>query len=262
MSAKVVHYWPRHRTQLWRPVTGRVDCGPRSWQHAIDHATRGQDVPGIDRIRLLGRVPGPQMTNVFDGSLVFDRLDLRARRVVNGDWDELTTALRRGAGVVLCISYGVLNDRNPWRSGDPNFRGGHSIYLQGIHRSRDRRLRTRSFDSLYDGRRAGIPEGPQWCRVGMLRAAAEAFAGRPGKWWGIVVPRGHVRAAVGGPGDADLADEWPVPPAAPDAAALAGVPFPEGSTGEALEYDDELEVWDVVDDDPFSSLAPPDPLTP
>ena len=33
-------YRPKHRTQLWRPVTGQFDCGPRTWQHAIDFARR------------------------------------------------------------------------------------------------------------------------------------------------------------------------------------------------------------------------------
>lgn len=224
-------YYPTHRTQLWRPVTGSVDCGPRSWQMAIDHATRGKRFVNIDRLRQLGGRPGAQPTNVYNGSDALSALGIRHDRIVGGPWDDALDALRQGAGVTLCITYGVLNDLNPWVSGSESFRGGHSIYVQGLRRSRrDGRRRTRSFDSLYDGRRAGIPDGPRAVRIGMLQRAAEAFAGRPGRWWGLIVP---VARDAGGPGLPERGDELLLP-VDPAAEPEEGTPLPPGSSGDAL----------------------------
>lgn len=227
-------------------MTGRVDCGPRSWQHALDHATRGRVFASIERIRDLGRVPGPQRTSVIDGSLALKALGVRSERVIGEEWELVDDALREGSGVVLCITYGVLNRLTPWRSGDPRFTGGHSIYVQERRRGPgDRRYRTLSFDSLYDGRRPGIPPGPRWVRLGMLRRAAEAFAGRPGRAWALIVPDSRLRVA-GGPGDdVDLEQSWPIEP---DDEPLEGVVPVDGSLGEAFgpleleepEPDDEL----------------------
>jgi hypothetical protein len=208
----------------------------------------------------LGQVEGAQTTNVFDGERAIEALGLRARRVVAGPWDELPEALERGAGVVLCIAYGVVNDLTPWRSGDRRFRGGHAIYLQELGRGRtDRRRRTLSFDSLYDGRRPTIPDGPRWMRLSVLHRAAEAFAGQPSRWWGLIVPLARDTA---GPGDALHDAEHPgvTPPLAmPD----EGVPLPHGSLGELLEPAG-LVTWCPEDDPevPWPDDAPPLPPDP
>lgn len=234
-------YRPVHRTQLWKPRTGAVDCGPRSWQMALDARTHGRLFVGIDRLRRLAGEPGAQQTSVMDGDLAMRRLGVPHALHVNAEWDVIRAELQAGHGVCLCISYGVLTDLNPWRSGSPTFRGGHSLYIQELRRGRrDKRIRVLSFDSLYDGRRLGrweAPEGPRWVRLDTLRRAAAAFSGRPGRAWALMVP--HWRNATpkrellsgGGPDRADVELEpgpaWDEP--------TDGVPFPRGSDGSLME---------------------------
>lgn len=244
-------YRPKHRTQLWRPETGRVDCGPRTWQHAIDVATRSHDVPGIDRVRALAGVSGPQTTNVYDADRAFERLHLRYARKVNAAWDLAVQALRDGKGLHLCVAYGVINDRQPSRSGDRAFRGGHSIYVQELRRTRTGQRIVLSFDSLYDGRRREIPDGPQWVRLGVLGDACEAFAGHRGRFWGGIVPVGATGGAL-----PDVDPDETVIPADPDETPDEGTPLPprlpdappdEGD--DELDYQDEDEPVEVLDDD-------------
>jgi hypothetical protein len=245
-------YRPRHRTQLQRPVTGKVDCGPRSWQHAIDNATRGRRDPGVDYLRRLGGRPGAQPTNVYNADQAFGQLGLVYQRKVGASWLEAIEALRSGRGVHLCIAYGVLNDLQPARSGDPNFSGGHSIYVEGLRRRRqdDRRV-VLSFDSLYDGRRASIPEGPRWVLLGTLRRASQAFAGRADTFWGGIIPPNR---DTSGPGEDELPDVDDLAPIDPDDTADEGEQPPPGSTLEDLEQradldpDDEGEDAEQVDD--------------
>lgn len=68
----------------------------------------------------------------------------------------LLDKLRDGYAVDLLVAYGPIDD---YLSGSPGFRGNHRIVLTG--RNTDTR-KLRSSDSLYDGRRSGIPEGQRW----------------------------------------------------------------------------------------------------
>ena len=222
-------YRPRHRSQLWRPVTGPFDCGVKTCQHLLDNASEGQRNVSVARFRDLMLRPGAQGTNVRDWSRAFDKLHVPHRAVRGGEWGELNAALRRGHGVGLCISYGVLTDLQPSRSGSLTFRGGHGIYLEAIRRRRfDGRFVQLSFDSLYDGR-GGYPEGPQWVRATVMRRAAQAFSGQKGTWWGLIVPP---LRDVAGPGETDDEEELP---SDPDAEPDMGVAFPDGSDGHDLE---------------------------
>lgn len=233
-------YWPRHRIQLRRPLTGSVDCGPRAVQVAYDFATRGRFV-GIERLRELMRVPGPEPTNVFEWSRALTALGVRHERYAGGSWTTAMHALRRGDGVVLAIRYGVLVDRTPWAAGSLSFRGGHAIYVQALRRGRDGRRRTRSFDSLYDGRRREVPDGPRPVRVGVLEHAAGSLAGAAGRFYGLVVPRQTVPRAGGSLVALDDGLELPVDP---DAEPEAGVVMPRD-----VMDDVELEAEDGPDDD-------------
>jgi hypothetical protein len=240
-------YRPDHRPQLGRPVTGSVDCGPRTLQTAIDNATRGARNVGIDRLRTLMGRPGAQPTNVYDADRAFTKLDINYRRVVNGPWSDLYHALRAGHGAQICVSYGVVNDRAPRKSGSPDFRGGHSIYLDEVKRRRkDGKLVMLSFDSLYDGRRAGIPKGPRWVLASVFRGATGAFAGRSGQWWGGIIP---VTYRVAGPGDEaedapDAVEDWPVES---DDEPETGTPLPPASDGEDIDPDDDEDEDDGAD---------------
>jgi hypothetical protein len=241
---------PTLRTQLWRPVTGAVDCGPRTWQHAIQFATKQHRNPGIDRLRTLARQEGRQTTNVYDADRVMDKLGLTYQRKVNASWDVAVDALRHGKGLHLCISYGVLNDLQSARSGDKVFRGGHSIWVQEIRHNPQGRRVALSYDPLYDGRRANIPDEPQWIRIETLRKACAVFAGHGYRFWGGIVPAGQTGG--GNPPD----DDETVIPADPDATPDTGTPFPPAGGEEAPDDsddddgDDDLEPADEGDDEP------------
>jgi hypothetical protein len=77
--------------------------------------------------------------------------------------------LSAGYAVDLLVGYGPIGDV---KSGSPGFRGNHRIVLVG--RNSDRRLLL-SADPLYDGRRSGIPRGPQWLAQNILYNAASAL---------------------------------------------------------------------------------------
>lgn len=242
-------YRPRHRTQLQKPRTGSFDCGPRTWQHGIDFNSKGRKEPGIDQLRRQGGRPGAQPTNVYDADRAFDRQGVRYARIVGGDWEDAMGALRAGKGLQICTSYGVVTDLQPGRSGSDSFRGGHSIWIQELRRNKRGRRVTLSFDSLYDGRRPGIPDGPRWVLIETYRRACQAFAGRSGLWWGGIVP--PFRGDVSGPGgdmEPDIPDIDEIAPIDPDAEPVEGEPLPPGSTGEDLD-DRDLDDEDDDNDD-------------
>ena len=64
--------------------------------------------------------------------------------------------LAKGYAVDILVAYGPIDD---YLSGSPGFRGNHRGVLLG--RNTDTRKLLWS-DSLYDGRRSGIPNGPRW----------------------------------------------------------------------------------------------------
>lgn len=84
------------------------------------------------------------------------------------DWDNVPALLWKGYAVDLLVSYGPIDD---YLSGSPGFRGNHRIVLVGITDTSNWR-RALSADSLYDGRRSGIPLGPKWIPLTVLRTAA------------------------------------------------------------------------------------------
>lgn len=244
-------YVPRHRTQLQRPVTGQFDCGVRTCQHGADFQTHGKKDPGVDQVRRQMGRPGAQPTNVYNSDQFFDRQGLRYARIVGGDWSDAMSALRVGKGLQICVAYGVVTNVQPGASGDKGFVGGHSIWVQELRRNRKGQRVTRSLDSLFDGRRSGIPDGPKWVRIETYRRATQAFAGRSGLWWGGIVP--PFRGDVSGPGDGDwqepdIPDMDDVAPIDPDAEPTEGIPFPVGSTGEDLEDRDPDDEDDDDDD--------------
>jgi hypothetical protein len=83
------------------------------------------------------------------------------------NWTNVPALLWKGYAVDLLLAYGPIDD---YKSGSPGFRGNHRTVLAGINDTdTDRAL---SLDSLYDGRRTGIPLGPQWIPLSILRFAA------------------------------------------------------------------------------------------
>jgi hypothetical protein len=68
--------------------------------------------------------------------------------------------------VDLLVGYGPIDNV---LSGSPGFKGNHRLCLGG--RNTDT-LKLLSLDSLYDGRRSGIPEGPRWLAQNVIFQAA------------------------------------------------------------------------------------------
>jgi hypothetical protein len=186
-----VAYVPHHQSQLGRgtPVPGGVqgsrDCGPRTLQVGLDALSEGELIPGIPAIRKAMEKPGPQTTNVVDFARAVPDFEVKGRGplryTILRAIDEVEDAVDEGRYVHLCIDYGVFN-RVAEQTGDPNFRGGHSVGVIGERRE----VRVpfwRLFDPLDDARRQGIPRGPRWVKKEHLVKAMEAFAGSQGRAW-------------------------------------------------------------------------------
>lgn len=181
-------YLPRHQPQLGNgSPTERRDCGPRTVSMAVDAITHGQVRPGIPEIRQRMGTPGNQTSNVYDaqkGVESYDHIPGRRRLTYRIARDAATVkdAVRAGRPVHLAIDYGAFNDSG--RTGDPNFRGGHSVLVVG-QRVKDGEVQWRLFDPLDDGRRAGIVRGPRFVDRERLMDAARSF-GRGSIYAGII----------------------------------------------------------------------------
>lgn len=141
-----------------------------------DAQSGGKVVPNIATIRRRMGKPGPQTTTTADAARAVRASGYRYYLV--RDVAKIRRAVRNGRPVQLAIDYGVLNDELR-RTGDPNFRGGHSVLVYG-QRRRQGVVEWRLFDSLDDKRRSNIPQGPRWVpRRVLLRAcrALGTFAG-------------------------------------------------------------------------------------
>ena len=78
--------------------------------------------------------------------------------------------LAAGYAVGVLIGYGPIADAG--LSGSPGFRGAHSIGLYGDREIPNGTHQWLDADPLYDGRRAGIPKGPQWVAESTIVKAA------------------------------------------------------------------------------------------
>lgn len=180
-------YRPRHQPQLNRgvPVPGRTkgsrDCGPRAIQMAMDKQTRGRLKPGPVELRQRMGKEGPTTTTIWDakkgvesykGGTNYKPMRYYIKRKVT----EVKQAVRSGKPVQLAIHYGVLNDRLR-KTGDPYFRGGHSVMVCEQKTRKDGTVLWLLFDSLDDARRSTIPQGPRWVKREDVIAALKALAG-------------------------------------------------------------------------------------
>jgi hypothetical protein len=215
-------YQPKHQRQLDGSDTAGEDCWVRSVSMGIDFATRGATVPSVDAIRNRAGVKtgsgntadqekAAESYNTPDET--GDREPVKYERHVADPWADQPVAAMKNAEkyVVLSIDYGVVNEKKPNLSGDPGFDGNHSVLFGQTRTNGDTgNLEVKAFDSLYDGRRSGIPNGPQWWPVWLAREAAEKFAGA-GKWTGGIIPTAWLLEG---------AEPEPEPAPGPDPAAM------------------------------------------
>lgn len=178
-------WWPRLRTQLGKgtPVPGATrgskDCGPRSFMHGFGYLTRDKAVPWVSLIRDWMERKGPTGTNVWDmqkaAKAADDWLAKRGRNPIRVylkfTRSAVKDAVRNKRIVQLAVDYGEWN-RIMGKTGDPNYKGGHSITVLGERRWDNGTIVWRVYDSLEDNRRNEIPMGPKWRpRWKVLRAA-------------------------------------------------------------------------------------------
>lgn len=185
-------YVPIHQKQLGRgvPVPGKAqgsrDCGPRSWQMGVDARSKGRKRPGVRALRRRGGVTGPQATSIDDAHRALDGMNIPGRTPLRYYRKRQATAAQKavaaGKPVHLAIDYGKWNDVMRKDTGDPAFRGGHSVLVFG-ERRRGSGIEWLLFDPLDDGRRKAIPRGPRWVLRKHVMAAARALGGI---WAGVI----------------------------------------------------------------------------
>ena len=193
-------YQPKHQRQLNGTPTAGEDCGVRSTSMAIDFATKGKTVPTMTALRTrMGVKTGATNTaQQKQGAESYNtsaetggRKPIKATRYVGAPWSVFVGPLKNGnVAVVLSLSYKVINNKKPNLSGDKAFMGNHSVMFLGSRQTANGVTEVLSYDSLYDGRRTGIPKGPQWWPLWLLEDACNEFAkpAGPGKATGLIIP--------------------------------------------------------------------------
>lgn len=192
-------YFPSHYPQLTNIVTAAVDCGARATQTAIDWLTKGEFVPSIKRIR---NVMGDKdETNYTQWDSAIDRLasGYDASATLTNDPMVIATHIKNGGGVIVAIHYGVWDRIARALSGSHTFKGYHAVFYVGW---KSKNLKTRSYDSLYDGRFEGCPKGPQWVTLSKVMKAARAVGNSTMTVYGVLL---HRQADIVGPEDGGLA---------------------------------------------------------
>lgn len=181
-------YLPRHLDQFDGSRHQGGACGDISTRHALDWSTGGAICPGAPTIRkLLGTWVGQQATPPTDATSLGDqsrawagfrdearekglRLGSYTRNLMK-PWDDAIAALDAGYAIVVQFDHATWND-GPAASGDPAFRGFHVVFIPRLRR-RNGRVELLDYDGMFDGRRKGIPQGPQWVPAWTMKKAAE-----------------------------------------------------------------------------------------
>jgi hypothetical protein len=87
-------------------------------------------------------------------------------------WTTFRSLIISGRGAVVQIDYGIIAPTK--YDASPGFYGNHAIYVNERRSSDGAYL---VYDPLADGRRKGIPKGPQWWPATLLQRAAYAMPG-------------------------------------------------------------------------------------
>lgn len=189
-------YVPKLQPQLNNgSKTGGEDCGPRSSCMGADWATEGALLTPIPEFRRRARRPAgdtntEQLTNALRSydtpKETNGRTDIQAFRKLRQPKSTLREAITDGKYVVVQMSYAVLQRIAPGWDACPTFHGMHSIGVMG-QRVREGSVQWRVFDPLADGRRKGIPTGPDWWPRWVVEGVAEGFTKTDGTFSGVVI---------------------------------------------------------------------------
>ena len=191
-------YVPPLVEQLHGPdPTCGSDCAICCARMALMFATSGKVNPSPDKIRKQAGLdkpdppPSDYSTTMTEYQRALDSFDARARELgydgitankkERGRWTDLEPILKAATKwVTVFVNYGKLNDLEPGKSGDKNYRKAHAISVFGYKsksETGDGTVKFKVYDPLCDGRKKSIPKGPTWWRASTLRDAADAYAG-------------------------------------------------------------------------------------
>jgi hypothetical protein len=182
-----VSYLPRFQKQLTPISTAGEDCVVRVSLMGIDYSTRGQVKPTVKDFRKrAGKTTGGLNTAQMEAGVesfntpaeTMGYTNLRCTRHSDGKWNDIIEALRANQWVACWINYAWINKNYPQYSGDPGYMGTHCVgalcIRQVTGKDGKRSQQVRVWDPTYDGRRNGIPRGPLWWPLHVLRRACAA----------------------------------------------------------------------------------------
>jgi hypothetical protein len=172
-------YRPHLLTQLGKTPCANKNCGVCCAGMAADRARKGIDpnnkyawppTAGDIRRQISGTWCRP--TTLEDCKRAVKALygvDLTIR--YNIPRANFRSLIMSGRGAIMSIRYSVIHGTK--FDASPNFYGNHGIFVN------ERRLGGfyLVYDPLADGRRKGIPKGPQWWPGNLLYAAGQAYPG-------------------------------------------------------------------------------------
>jgi hypothetical protein len=174
-----VTYRPTFRKQGDGSRCAWSNCGPASHAMAADRHRKGVDpktphgwLPTPSEIRNYMTPNSCGGTNLQQNDAACTHMYLVNMDVRYGvPWTTFRSAIISGRGAVVQILYSKVPARF---DGSPGFGGNHAVFVNERRSSDGAYL---VYDPLADGRRAGIPKGPQWWPASVLQAAAYAMPG-------------------------------------------------------------------------------------
>lgn len=168
------------------PLAGE-NCGPASVASALRWSTRHSIAPSpsLVRVRLEDPVGGTHPRQLRVAWSSFEKAALREgwqlpemRYREHGEYSRLREILESGDAAVVAVDYSVVP---AGLSGDPSFKGLHSIFVSGIVERKGERV-AKVYDPLCDGRRTGIPgPGPVYWPLPLLRKATGGYSDSIGR---------------------------------------------------------------------------------
>jgi hypothetical protein len=180
-------YRPAFHKQLDGSPHAGNNCGPGSLSSAIERDRRGVKpnsalwlpTPAYIRARMIalvieadkgaGGTSGPELVKAAKrlyGVTLTPRYNL--------PFADLVTLIAAGRGAIIPIRYSAVHGTK--FDACPSFLGNHWVYWNGSTWTSAAGYLDRIYDSLADGRRAGIPKGPQLWPRALLKAATGAYA--------------------------------------------------------------------------------------
>lgn len=192
MTARPVptDYLPPHLHQLDGTKYAGGNCGPTATAMGLAWSTGGRVAPSPAGVRRaldgvwVGQKADPptNATSLSDLQRAWSTFRDNAKakglrlgafvRELMAPWSAVDEALDAGKAVILQYDYGTIRELVPGLSGSPSFTGMH-VAIIFRRRVTGRRKEYLVYDGLYDGRRKGIPKGPQWVPAWALKRAAE-----------------------------------------------------------------------------------------